>query len=73
MKIARLAPAPKQNFDGPIHWKAVESGLWVGNRGREFAGMIESTRSGDFAAMTCLGHQLGTFASVDAAKQSFAA
>jgi hypothetical protein len=35
--------------------------------------MIESTTNGTFAAMTSLGEQLGTFITVDAAKQSFAA
>ena len=55
----------------PIHWKVIQSGLWIGKRDGEFAGMIESTRSGDFAAMTNLGEQLGLFDTVDAAKRSF--
>ena len=73
MTIMRSAPAREQNASDPIQWKVVQTGLWVGKRGREFAGMIESTLGGGFAAMTSLGQQLGTFSTVDAAKQSFAA
>ena len=73
MTVVASAPSRERNSSGPIHWKVVQLGLWVGKDGTEFAGMIESTRGGGFAAMTCLGEQLGTFSTVDAAKQSFAA
>ena len=82
MTIATSAPASgdaaeRRAADGKesrrIHWKAIQRGLWIGKRDGEFAGMIESTTSGGFAAMTNLGEQLGNFGTVDAAKQSFAA
>ncbi len=73
MTIASSAPRREETPSGDIHWKSVQQGLWIGERDGEFAGMIESQRGGGFAAMTCLGQQLGSFASVDAAKQSFPA
>ncbi|MBG6055996.1 hypothetical protein IWX81_002424 [Salinibacterium sp. CAN_S4] len=71
MTIATPSTARDQKPAAPIRWKVVQPGLWIGHRDREFAGMIESTMAGDYAAMTNLGQQLGTFPSVDAAKQSF--
>ena len=73
MTITRPAPTREHKSGGPIQWKVIQRGLWIGKRGGEFAGMIESVRDGGFAAMTCLGEQLGTFTTVDAAKHSFAA
>lgn len=73
MTVASTAPSRERRSGAPIRWKVVRRGLWIGNRGQEFAGMIETTRGGSFAAMTCLGQQLGTFSNLDAAKQSFAA
>jgi hypothetical protein len=71
MTIATHTTARDQKPAAPIRWKVVQAGLWIGHRDGEFAGMIESTVDGGYAAMTSLGQQLGTFSSVDAAKQSF--
>lgn len=82
MTITTSAPAAGSDSESPvadgkasrrIHWKVIQRGLWIGKRDGEFAGMIESTTNGTFAAMTSLGEQLGNFGTVDAAKQSFAA
>jgi hypothetical protein len=77
MTITRTAPSASRMGVGrietshTIQWKVIEDGLWIGTSRGEFAGMIESTTGGDFAAMTSLGEQLGTFSTVDAAKRSF--
>jgi hypothetical protein len=54
----------------PIQWVVVQSGLWVGRAGGEFAGMIERRDSG-FAAIR-FAKQLGVFATLSEAKASFA-
>ena len=71
MTITTAPVARESKANQPIRWKVIQRGLWIGKRDGEFAGMIESTRSGEFAAMTNLGEQLGLFPSADAAKQSF--
>ena len=53
----------------PIQWTIVQSGLWVGKIGGEFAGMIES-RGSAFAAIR-FAKQLGLFATLGEAKASF--
>ncbi|MGV8896841.1 MAG: hypothetical protein ACOH10_04735 [Rhodoglobus sp.] len=72
MTIATSRPIRERKSSGPIRWKSVQKGLWVGERDGEFAGLIESTRGGGFAAMTCFGSPKGAFTTLDAAKQSFA-
>lgn len=54
----------------PIQWTIVQSGLWVGKAGGEFAGMIERRDSG-FAAIR-FAQQLGVFATLGDAKAAFA-
>lgn len=54
----------------PIQWVLVQSGLWVGKSGGEFAGMIERRDTG-FAAIR-FAKQLGVFATLSEAKSSFA-
>ena len=56
---------------GAIQWRAVQSGLWVGTIGGEFAGMIEARWGEGFSATTRLAKNLGMFATVDEAKASF--
>ena len=56
---------------GSIQWTTVQSGLWVGKSGGEFAGMSES-REGGFAAIR-LSELLGIYESLAAAKAAFAA
>jgi hypothetical protein len=54
-----------------IQWTAVQSGLWVGKKDGEFAGMIEAHWGEGFSAITRLAKDLGTFATVEEAKASF--
>lgn len=51
-----------------IDWTAIHSGLWVGHRDGEFAGMIETDADRGYLATTRLARSLGTFASVEEAK-----
>lgn len=52
-------------------WTAVQSGLWVGKRNGEFAGMIEARWGEGFIATTRLARTLGIFATVEEAQASF--
>jgi hypothetical protein len=74
------APAPRSaarsatsRTAAPIHWTAVQKGLWVGKTDGEFAGMIERLDGEGYVATTRLAQHLGAFATVAEAKASFAA
>lgn len=60
---ARTVPATE--------WTIVQSGLWVGNTGGEFAGMIEAEWGRGFVATTRLAKTLGVFETIEEAKASF--
>ena len=51
-----------------IAWTTVQAGLWIGNAGGEFAGMIERSSGGDFLITDHRAHPLGTCATLDEAK-----
>jgi hypothetical protein len=51
-----------------ISWTRVQSGLWVGKRDGDFAGMIESLPAGGFAATSRLALEVGIFTTIDEAK-----
>ena len=68
------APEPGTTGSSRIsttEWTAVQSGLWVGKRDGEFAGMIEARWGEGFVATTRLARTLGTFATVSDAQASF--
>ncbi len=54
-----------------ISWNAPETGLWVGNRSGEYAGMVEFT-NGSYLASGEVGDELGRFGSLDDAFRSVA-
>lgn len=64
--------APHSAPPAPIVWTSVQPGLWVGKIDGEFAGMIESKKGEGYVATTRLAKSLGIFATVAAAKASFA-
>ncbi|NYF08918.1 hypothetical protein HDC94_000074 [Leifsonia sp. AK011] len=55
----------------PIEWVRIQSGLWVGKSGGEFAGMIENS-GGEFTAVR-LSKPIGTYATLAEAKRAFSA
>jgi hypothetical protein len=63
-------PRPVTTRTGSIEWTALQAGLWIGKRDREFAGMIEAHWGDGFAATTRLGQNLGMFPTVEAAMAS---
>jgi hypothetical protein len=69
MPDSNSAPQPRAQR---IEWRAVQAGLWVGKTEGEFAGMIEAHWGEGFVATTRLAKTLGTFATVEEAKSSFA-
>lgn len=64
-------PRPAQQRPAGIAWTAIQSGLWVGHRDGEFAGMIEDDPGRGFVATTHLARHLGVFATVAQAKAAF--
>lgn len=55
-----------------VEWTIVQQGLWVGKVNGEFAGMIETVLGTGFVATARREGDLGTFATIDDAKASFA-
>jgi hypothetical protein len=55
---------------GATTWRSVQSGIWVANRGGEFAGMIERRRAGGYLATTRLGKALGAFSTMQEAQRA---
>jgi hypothetical protein len=51
-----------------VAWTSIQAGLWVGNAGGEFAGMIERGSSGDYYITDHRAHPLGTCTTLDEAK-----
>jgi hypothetical protein len=65
-----VSTAPAQ-VASPIEWVRIQSGLWVGKSGGEFAGMIENS-DGEFTAVR-LSKPIGTYATLSEAKRAFSA
>ena len=65
-----VSTAPAQ-VASPIEWVRIQSGLWVGKSGGEFAGMIENS-GGEFTAVR-LSKPIGTYATLSEAKRAFSA
>ena len=63
-------PRPATTRAGSIEWTVLQSGLWIGKRDREFAGMIEARWGDGFAVTNRLGKDLGMFPTVEAAMAS---
>lgn len=63
-------PHPSTTRTGSIEWTALQSGLWIGKRDREFAGMIEASWGDGFAVTNRLGRDVGMFPTVEAAMAS---
>ncbi|EPR77342.1 hypothetical protein ADILRU_0278 [Leifsonia rubra CMS 76R] len=51
-----------------VAWTSIQAGLWVGNVGGEFAGMIERSSSGEYFITDHRAHPLGTCPSLSEAK-----
>ncbi|MGV8877111.1 MAG: hypothetical protein ACOH1K_06340 [Rhodoglobus sp.] len=51
-----------------VAWTSIQAGLWVGNIGGEFAGMIERDRSDQFHVSDRLAHSLGACSTLSDAK-----
>ena len=51
-----------------VAWTSIQAGLWIGNAGGEFAGMIERNSSGEYLITDSQAHPLGTCATLDEAK-----
>ncbi len=48
-------------------WHGVQAGLWVGQRDREYTGMIEHLWGQGYVATSRLGTSLGTFRTMEEA------
>lgn len=70
MTIATPGPTTGSSDDERprVAWTSIQAGLWVGNAGGEFAGMIERSSSGEYFITDHRAHPLGTCPSLAEAK-----
>ena len=66
-----MTSARKSTPTASISWTAVQSGVWIGKSGGEFAGMIEARWGDGFTATTRLAKDLGMFPTLEEAKAAF--
>jgi hypothetical protein len=64
----RPTEGPADRAGPAVAWTSIQAGLWVGNAGGEFAGMIERSTSGEYFITDRRAHPLGTCATLDEAK-----
>lgn len=70
MTIAEPRPTegPADRARQTVAWTSIQVGLWVGNVGGEFAGMIERGSSGEYFITDHRARPLGTCATLGEAK-----
>jgi len=70
MTIAAPRPTegPSDRARPTVAWTSIQAGLWVGNVGGEFAGMIEKSPGGEYSITDNQAHPLGTCDTFDEAK-----
>lgn len=70
MTIAAPRPTegPADKAHPPVAWTSIQAGLWVGNAGGEFAGMIERNFNGEFFISDNRARPLGSCTTLDEAK-----